>query len=151
MKQEKVLGLLILSEFALSILYAVVDFAFDSSLPSSLRAYLTNDAAATTRFTDALMTALWVVVAASTILAWIGLLNLLRAARPLYLASWAAYLILLLLSGPVVSNQAGYAVQMMMALAGGAIVGVIYFSDLSAKFRSLSEAFGPAAENNVQP
>ncbi len=147
MKHEKVLSLLILNEFALVILGVVSDFALSPLLPSWLRAYVAADGAAAFRLSDALLTALWVAVAASTILAWIGLLNLLRIARPIYLASWAGYLILLLLTGPVVSTAASYVVQMMMALVGGAIVGMIYFSELRTKFRRLSEAFGSAMEN----
>ncbi|MEW6209183.1 MAG: hypothetical protein AB1631_12505 [Acidobacteriota bacterium] len=147
MKHEKVLSLLILNESALVMLGVVSDFALSPLLPSWLRAHVAADGIATFRLSDTLLTVLWVIVAVSTVLAWIGLLNLLRVARPLYLASWAAYLALILFSGPVVSTAASSMVQMMIALTGGAIVGVIYFSELRAKFRPLSEAFSGAAEN----
>lgn len=147
MKHEKVLSLLILNEVALVILGVASDFALSPLLPSWLRAHVAAEGVAGFRLNDTLLTALWVIVVVSTVLAWIGLLNLLRAARPLYLASWLGYLILLLLSGPVVSTAASYVVQMMMALVGGAIVGMIYFSELRTKFRRLSEVFGSAMEN----
>jgi hypothetical protein len=148
MKRERVLSLLILSEFVLFALSVVSDYALKPFLPSALRAYLIDQSAASP-FADTMLTSMWIIVAASTILAWIGLLNLIRAARALYLTSWAAYLILLLLRGSVVGTAASFAIQMMMALVGGAIIGVIYFSDLRARFRPLSEAFGSAVENSA--
>ena len=50
-------------------------------------------------------------------------------------------MILTLLSGPVVSTPVAQVVQMLGALVGGAIVGLIYFSELHGKFRTLSEAW----------
>jgi len=41
----------------------------------------------------------------------------------------------------VVSTPVAQVVQMLGALVGGAIVGLIYFSELHGKFRTLSEAW----------
>jgi hypothetical protein len=124
MRQERILVALILAEFVLVILGVVCD-------PGAI-----------VRPSSALLSALWVAVVVGTVLAWIGLLNLVRAARPLYVTSWAAYFLLILLSGPVESTALGYVVQMLMALVGWAVIGVIYVSDLRTRFRTLAEALG---------
>ena len=87
-----------------------------------------------------MLTALWVGVVVGTVVSWIGLLNLVWGARPLYLGSWMGYLMLALLSGPAISTSFGYAAQMLLALVGGTIVGLVYFSDLRTTFRPLGEA-----------
>lgn len=38
---------------------------------------------------------------------------------------------------------------MMTAIVGGGILGMIYFSELGAKFRPLSEVVGAAEENTA--
>jgi len=147
MKHERVLSILILSEFVFGILATMSYFALKPFLPAPLRDYLATDGAAAFRLYDTLLMALWIAVVVATILAWIGLLNLLRSARSLYLASWVGYFVLLLLRGPVVSTSVSFVIEMAMALVGGAILGMIYFSELGAKFRPLSEVFGAEKGN----
>ena len=84
MKHERALGALILSDFILTIVSIVSELTLEPFLPASLRAYLATGEAAAFRFSDALMTALWIAVAVATVLAWIGMLNMVRAARSLY-------------------------------------------------------------------
>lgn len=79
MKHERVLGILILSEWILGILINVSDSTLEPFLPASLRAYLATDEAA--------------------------------------------------------------------AFVGGAILWIVYFSELRTRFRRLSEAVGAAKEN----
>ena len=147
MKHERVLGILILSDFVLGVLATISYFVMAPFLPAPLRDYLSTGSVASFRLYNVFLTALWVAVVVTTILAWIGLLNLARGARPLYLASWVGYLVLLLLSGPVVSASAPFVIEMMTALVGGAILGMVYFSELGAKFRPLSELVGAEKEN----
>ena len=124
MKQERILVTLILAEVVLVILGIVSDFG------------------AAARPSGTILTALWVAVVVGTVLAWIGLLNLVRAGRPLYVGSWMGYLILVLFGGSVESPGVDYAMQLLMALVGGAIIGLVYFSDLRTRFRTLSETLG---------
>jgi hypothetical protein len=138
MKHERVLGILILCEFVLGILATISYRILEPSLPTSLRVYTGESF----QFYDALLTSLWIAVMVTTIVAWIGLLNLLRPARPLYLASWAGYLILLLLEGRGVNARGAFVIELMNALVGGAILAMIYFSEFAAKFRPLSEWIG---------
>jgi len=147
MKHERTLGILILSDFVLTILGIVSEFTMGLFLPPSLRDYLATDDAATFRLSDALLTALWIVVAVATVLGWIGMLNLVRPARSLYLGSWVGNFVLILLKGPVVSASVSIVIMTISALVGGAILGMIYFSELAAKFRPLSELIGESEEN----
>ncbi|HEU0184097.1 MAG TPA: hypothetical protein VFS27_02210 [Blastocatellia bacterium] len=147
MKQEKVLGFLILSEFVLGILATISYHSLEPFLPASLRTYQAAPGIAAVRFGVTLLWGLWIVVVVTTIIAWIGLLNLVRAARPLYLASWVGYFALLLLEGRTVSAWGALLIEMMTALVGGAILGMIYFSELGAKFRPLSVLAGAKKEN----
>jgi len=128
MKLERVLGVLILSEFVLGVLATISYFALAPFLPAQLRAYIAADESASSRFYDTLLLALSIVVVVATVIAWVGLLNLLRAARSLYLASWVGYLVLPLLRGPVVCASVSFALEMMTALVGGGILAMIYFS-----------------------
>jgi hypothetical protein len=142
MKHQRALGILILSDFILTILSIVSEFALEPFLPASLRAYLATDKAAAFRFGDAIMTSLWIVVAIATVLAWIGMLNMLRAARSLYLGSWVGNFIWLLLEGQVVGPSVTYVIVNISAIVGGAILWIVYFSELRTEFRRLSEVVG---------
>jgi hypothetical protein len=84
-----------------------------------------------------LLNALWLAVIGTTVVGWIGLLAMIREARPVYLASWVGYLLLLALGGPVVSPAEGYALQLLMALVGGAVLAVAYLSELRTEFGPL--------------
>jgi hypothetical protein len=147
MKQEKVLSVLILSEFVLGMLANISYYSLEPLMPASWRTYPAPDGIAAFRFSAMLLYALWIVVLATTIIAWIGLLNLVRAARPLYLASWVGYFVLLLLEGRVVSAWGALVIEMMTALTGGAILAMIYFSELAPKFRPLSQLIGAEKQN----
>jgi hypothetical protein len=146
MKLERALGILILSEFLLEILATISNFSLEPFLPASLRDYLVADKAATSQLYYTILWALWITVVVTTVLAWIGLLNLARPARTLYLASWAGYFVLLLLRGPVATASVSFVLEMMTAIVGGAILAMIYFSELAAKFRPLSELVGAEEE-----
>jgi len=68
------------------------------------------------------------------LIAWIGLVNFWRSARRLYLVSCAIWLLLILISGPSVENSVAAMIRVMNALVGGAIIGLVYFSELSHRF-----------------
>jgi hypothetical protein len=78
---------------------------------------------------------LWFAVIATTVAGWVGLFAFVREARHVYLGAWLGYLGLLALGGPVVSSAGGYALQMLTALVGGAVVALAYLSDLRSRFR----------------
>jgi hypothetical protein len=127
MKHERVLLILILSEVAL------VGFGILT------RFVLLGDSGAA-RSPNTLLTALWISIVVATVVSWIGLLNLVRGARPLYLASWAGYFVFIILSEPMASTAIDTVTQLLAALTSGSIIGLVYFSELRARFRTLAEA-----------
>ncbi len=140
MKTERILDVLILSDFVVAVSAIATDFALEPFLPAPLRAYLAAERAAASTMADIALMAVWGAVMVGTVLAWVGLVNRWKAARPLYLGSWVGYLVFIVLTGPAVSSGVGHALEMLMALVGGTIVGVTYFSDLRTRLGKLSRS-----------
>ena len=90
-----------------------------------------------TRARGPFLNALWLAVIGTTVVGWIGLFAKIREGRPVYLASWLGYLLMLALGGPVNSTAEAYALQLLMALVGGAVLAVAYLSELRTRFRPL--------------
>lgn len=76
--------------------------------------------------------------------AWIGLVNFWRFARELYLLSLGLWLMDTLLSGPSVTTSVGALFKAMDGVVAGAIIGLVYFSDLSRRFEGRSANAAPA-------
>jgi hypothetical protein len=66
--------------------------------------------------------------------AWIGLAVFWRGARRLYIASTVLGMLLILSSGARVESSIGAMFGEMSAIVGGAILGLVYFSDLARRF-----------------
>ena len=80
------------------------------------------------------MLSLWGITAACAITAWVGLINHWWFARRLYVVACVASLVLTLGAGPAVSTPLGAVLDRLDWLVGGAIFGLIYFTDLSRHF-----------------
>jgi len=115
MKTEAALGVLILLEFLL----AIFGLATDAAPAASGR----------------VQGALWLAVAASSVVGWVGILYRVPAAREVYLASWVGYLVLMALRGGVVDTGIGQAAQLLMALAGGGVLALLYLGDSGGRIR----------------
>ena len=78
------------------------------------------------------------VLLATTVLfafaSWIGLVSYWRFARPLFLVSLVTWILHILISGPSVRTSVGAMFSVMDAMVGGAIIGLVYFSDLARRF-----------------
>lgn len=66
--------------------------------------------------------------------AWIALLSYRRFARRLFLISLALTLLHVLLSGASVRTSVGAMFSVMDSVVAGAILGLVYFSDLARRF-----------------
>jgi len=136
MRLGRILGALILCDLVLGIATMVTEKVSAPFLPEPLRAYVAAPGPG-----GWILVALWVAIIVTTVLAWIGLLNLLRPARTIYLASWCAYLLYVVLTGPTVMTPFGSVLDTAMALVGGAILGLVYFSELRLRFKTLTESW----------
>ena len=86
-----------------------------------------------------LLEALWIAVAATTVLSWIGLLYRVRPARLLYAASWLGYLAFVALRGAVAPSAAGSILDLAAGLVGGLILGVVFSSEWRGAFGTLRD------------
>jgi hypothetical protein len=125
MKSERILPILIYCDAAVSIVSIAVNRALAGLSSSPLASHGSGDIA---------LTALWLAVNAATVLAWIGLLNLWRPARAIYFWTWVATLLLLPLESAWVFAPVGYMLDSAATLVGGAVLGLLYFSDAGASF-----------------
>ena len=123
----------ILAEILLGILGAVLDIVLEQRLPEPLREYLAAESESWSG-TDTAMLCVGVPVLIALIIAWIGLWRLWPPARPLYLYSWLASIVMVAFLGPSVSSAIGYMLGEGAILAAGFILGLIYFSDLRHAF-----------------
>ena len=129
MRNDRVLFVLVVADFVLVLLVVGAEWVLNSTLPQPLRDYTGGWS-----FADILRFPLWVGIAIVTLVSWIGLLNYWWPARILYVVAWAAWLLLVAASGPTVMTAAGAAIETLEHLVGGAIIGLVYFSDLNKRF-----------------
>ena len=125
MKSERVLPILVYCDAAVSIVSIAVNRALAELSPSPPASHGSGDIA---------LTALWLAVNAATVLAWIGLLNLWRPARAIYFWTWVATLLLMPLESAWAFAPVGYMLDSAATLVGGAVLGLLYFSDAGAPF-----------------
>ena len=133
MPLKTLLRVAILAEILLAAFGALVDIALETRLPESLRNYLAAESESWL-IADNIMLFVGIPTLIATIVGWIGLWRLWRPARPIYLYSWLAGLLLTAFTGPAVSSAVGYMLSDASVLSAGLILGLIYFSDLRHAF-----------------
>jgi len=131
MRNDRVLFILVVADFVLVMLTLAAELALSSTLPQPLRDYASSRYSG---LTSIVWFSLWLGIAMATLVAWIGLLNYWGPARLLYVGAWAAWILLVAASGPSVTTAAGATVETLEHLVGGAIVGLVFFSDLTKRF-----------------
>ncbi|TMQ56801.1 MAG: hypothetical protein E6K72_04355 [Candidatus Eisenbacteria bacterium] len=132
MSKERTLVVLVATDAFLAFSVCGVEAFFQWTLPSPLREFVGGSGHPSFRQFGMLW--LWGLTAACAITAWIGLVNYWWFARRLYIASMTATLLLRLASGPVVMTPLGAMLDTLDWAAGGAILGLVYLSDLSRRF-----------------
>ena len=130
------------SRLLLTLVAANVLFAFASvgaegffgwTLPPALAQYeharfsMSNPA-------DLLRIPLLAVISLLAFASWIGLVSFWRHARGFYLLSWASWILFTLFAGAQVRTSVGSVFAELDALVAGAIIGLVYFSDLARRF-----------------
>ena len=132
MSRERALVVLVAADVFLSFAGIGVEAFFGWTLPGALRDYVRWSG--TFGFRQFGMLFLWSLIAACAIAAWVGLVNRWWFARRLYVIACAASTVLHLFSGPSVATPVGAMLDRLNWLVGGAILGLVYFSDLSRSF-----------------
>ena len=132
MSRERALVVLVAADVFLAFVVLGVEMFFNWTLPGPLRDYVRWSGSPT--FGQFGMLMLWALTAVCALTAWVGLVNYWWFARRLYVAAMAASLLLMLVSGPSVQTPFAAVLHTLNWVAGGAILGLIYFSELSRRF-----------------
>jgi hypothetical protein len=151
MDRRRLLQLLVAANILLVFASVGAEGFFGWTLPPALAAYH-HARFAGSPFASPGATFHLVVLAALTLFAfaaWIGLLASWRPARRLYLVCMAMSVFLALISGPMVVTSIGAAFRLMDGLVSGAVLGIVYFSDLSRRFEHTSSERRPAAGTHL--
>ena len=131
MRNDRALLILVLADIALVILTVVAEVSLNFTLPTPLRPY---GGLGHPTLADLVRFPMWITIVAGTVVAWIGLLNYWWPSRMIYAVAWGAWLLLVAVSGPSVMTAVGAAIETLEHLVGGAIIALVYFSDLSKRF-----------------
>jgi hypothetical protein len=137
MSKERLLIVLIVVDVFLAFAGMGVEMFFNWTLPAPLREYKGSGGFGLPQFA---LLYLWGLTALCAIVAWIGLLNYWWFARRLYVISVIATTTLTLVAGPSVMSAPQAAMSRVNSLVAGAILGLVYFSDLARRFERSSEA-----------
>lgn len=138
MNHRRLLWILVVANIFLAFASAGAEGFFAWTLPASLANYH-HERFAEMPWSSFGGTFHFVVLAVVTLCAfasWIGLLSSWRFARRLYVVTIALSLYLTLISGPSVTTSIGAAFRMLDGLVSGAVLGLVYFTDLARQFES---------------
>jgi len=134
MNRNQMLLALVLADVLTAFASIGSELFFGWTLPVELKDFARDQNRAFFTGRALFLTPLWSLTVLATVVAWVGLLNRWWFARRLYLAAWITWLFLLLLSGPSVMTALGAMFSTAEAAIGGAILALVYFSELSRYF-----------------
>ena len=133
MNKDRVLLALVAADVLLAFSGIGAQIFFNWTLPTSLQEYAWSDSSGSGAW-DASRFVLWAATSACGIAAWIGLVNSWWFARRLYVVAWTSTTLLTLLAGPSVQTPIGAMVGTLGSVVSGAIMGLVFFTDLSRRF-----------------
>jgi hypothetical protein len=134
MNKDRMLVALVLADVLLAFSVIGAELFFHWTLPGSLRDYTMSQMFSEPSVWGFGLLMLWCMSISFTLVAWIGLLNYWHFARQLYLAAWGTWVLLILLSGPSVMTPVGAMLSTLESVIAGALIGLVYFSDLARHF-----------------
>jgi hypothetical protein len=140
MNLERILVRLVIADIALVAAAIGAGYALEGSLPAALQAYLAVEREAAGGAGGWALTTLWWGMAAGSVVSWAALVQFWRRGRELYLGVsilWAAYLAL---SGSRVMSAPEYTLGLLEAMVAGAILALVYFSDLRKEYVKTPQA-----------
>jgi hypothetical protein len=134
MKKHRLLLILVAADVLLAFASVGAEAFFGWTLPPSLAEYTQLRFSRLPGAGDVIPLLLLIITVSTALLGWIGLVNYWRVARRLYLISLASWILETLISGPSVKTSVGAMFAEMNGLVAGAIIGLVYFSDLARRF-----------------
>jgi len=151
MNKGRALVVLVAADVILAFASIGAELVFHWTLPSSLQDYVTSRLWLPSSPCENALFVLWCATVLCTMAAWIALLNVWWFARRLYVVAWATWTLLVLLSGPSVLTPVGAMLDTLDSLVGGAILGLVYFSDLSRHFERSTAEVAAGARATASP
>ena len=134
MNKERALLILVALDVVLTFSVIGGEMFFGWTLPGSLKDYVSSKLLFPTTAWQFTLFALWAANVGLTVASWVALLNLWWFARRLYVTAWGLWILIVVLSGPSVLNPVGAMFDSLERLVAGAIIGLVFFSDLSRHF-----------------
>ena len=131
-----VLRMLIVVELLSALLGIYADIALQATFPPELQAYLLTESQGPFSAGDAVKGVFFLALVVALIVAWVGLWLLKRWARTLYTTLVVISLVMTLFLGPVVTSAFAAALYSISSLAGGIMLGLLWFSELRGKFEA---------------
>ena len=107
---------------------------FHWSLPALLQPFAGSHSFEGTGLFGSLRVLLGATSVGCTLVAWVALPNLWWFGRRLYSIAWASWVLHALVGGASVLSGPGAMFTMLGSVVGGAILGLVYFSDLRRSF-----------------
>ena len=143
----KLLKLGILVEVVCVLGTVVLEAILEDTLPNEIRLYIARNDKAEMTSVQMVGYGIGLVLLAGMIVSWIGLWRLWRPARTIYAACWLLGILLYLVMEPAYYyTPVGVILSEYSTLAGGFVLGLLYFSDVSVHF-SRANAEPSAAPN----
>ena len=134
MSLERVFRVLLVSEIVLTLAAIPGALVSERFLPPALQAFLQEQSDAPLTGVDALTLVLAVALIVVLVVAWVGLFNWWKSGPLLYLLACASAAPFCLMAGPTVSTAFETAFETISSMLSGVILGLVYFSDLRARF-----------------
>lgn len=134
--QWLILRRLLLLEIALLIFVVILEFTQPGSLPPLLQQYLWNEQEAPLSITDGLFLGFGVPLVILYVVAWVALWKNWRSGRRLYTFGCVGAILLNLLAGPTIYSAFSSTLDTVAAIVTGAILGMLYFSDLRHRYET---------------
>jgi hypothetical protein len=139
MPSKRFLRSLIVAEIAVGILYIIVSFFSEASLPAELRAYEEAQSEASLTRGDFVQLAVAIPLVIAALLARIGLFFFWRFARPLFLITLIADVLLTPLFGVSIETGWGQMLDQAAVVVSGVVLALIYFSPLRTLYEKAKE------------
>lgn len=134
MNLRRALSALIVADVFCAFATMGAEMFFRWSLPGPLQPFAGSNSWEGFGFFGSVRLLLWATAIGCTLVAWVALPNLWWFGRRLYAIAWASWVLHRLVSGASVQTGPGATFTMVGSVVGGAILGLVYFSDLRRHF-----------------
>ena len=129
MRCRATLRWLVTFEILLALFVVSVSFLQTPFLPATLQQF-ESEPSDSFGIADILCLCFGILLIIAAIISWVALLGGWRRGRMLYTATWVACAPFMLVAGPSVQSALLSTVDTAASLAGGVILGYLYFSDI---------------------